>query len=94
MEVGGLTLPDIKLSKVTVTKTVWHWWKNRQINQWNRIEGPEIDSYKYSQMIFDKGAEQYNGAKVVFSTHGAETAGHPHAKKNRKRKRPYTLDKN
>ena len=62
-----------------MAKTVWCWPNDRNIDQQNRTESPEIKPCIYGQLIYDKGGKNTQWRKH-FSIRRAWKTGQLHVK--------------
>ena len=49
--------------RAVMLKTAWYWYSDREVDQWNRTEDPELNPHIFGQLIFDKGAENIQWKK-------------------------------
>ena len=63
---GGVGLPDFRLCcRATVIEAVWWWHKDRGVDRWSRMEGPEVKPRTYGHLIFDKGSGRVQWRKDI-----------------------------
>ena len=63
-------------------KIAWHWYRDTEVDQWNRIEEPEMNPHTYDQLIFDNRVKPCSGKKIAFSKNGAGTTGGYHVEES------------
>jgi hypothetical protein len=74
---GRITIPYLMpYYRAFVIKTAQYWYSDRQVDEWNRIENPEMNPHTYCHLTFNIPAKAMQWEKkTAFSTNGAGTTG-------------------
>jgi hypothetical protein len=72
-------MPDLKLYyRAILINTARYWYRDRQIDQWNRTEDSEMNSHTFGHLIFDKEVKTIQWKNSAVSTNGAGSTGSQH----------------
>jgi hypothetical protein len=72
-------MPDLKVyCREIIIKTASHWYRDRQVDQRNSIEDPEINPQTMVIHSLTKKLKPTSGKKTIFSTNPAGSPGDQH----------------